>query len=360
MDATFGGEVPPHLHTGRGADPFLRFLARASAGLEWLNRRGSRRRPPVVAVDRDLRVVVDRVRAEAEEVVSLRLRAADGSALPAWQPGAHLDVVLPSGRIRQYSLCGSTADRHHYRVAVRRIADGGGGSREVHDELGEGSALVVRGPRNAFPFVTAARYLFVAGGIGITPILPMVRTAAARGADWRLVYTGRSRDSMPFLDELAALDPARVWIRPDREYGVPASGSELLEHAPSDPAIYCCGPTPMITGVRIDARRTGQCAVHWERFSAPPVVDGRPFQVELATDGRVLDVPADRSALDVIRELRPQVAYSCRQGFCGTCRVEVVSGAVEHRDHVLTDDERGGHMMICVSRARGDRLVVDL
>ena len=352
----FGGEIPAHLHTGRGTDPFLWLLARASMGMERLGRRSNR--PPVVRVDRDLRVVVERVHAEAEDVVSLRLAAADGSRLPGWQPGAHVDVVLPSGRIRQYSLCGDPADRGHYRIAVRRLPDGAG-SGEIHDEVVEGTPLMLRGPRNAFPFITADRYLFIAGGIGITPILPMVRAAAARGADWRLVYTGRSGESLPFLDELARIEPDRVWIRPDAEYGIPASGAELLEHAPDDATVYCCGPTPMISGVRIDAGdRRG--SVHWERFSAPPVVGGSSFRVELARSGRSLDITADRSALDVVRESLPQVAYSCRQGFCGTCKVRVLSGAVDHRDHALTGDERADHMMLCVSRAEGDRLVIDL
>ncbi|GAA2794142.1 PDR/VanB family oxidoreductase [Saccharopolyspora taberi] len=341
--------IPPRLDTGRGTDRFLWLLARGAAAVERFGRRG--RRPPVVPVDRDLRVVVEQVRAEAEGVVSLRLAAADGGRLPAWQPGAHLDVVLPSGRIRQYSLSGDPADRC-YRIAVRLIP-GGSGSGEIHEEVGEGTPLTLRGPRNAFPFVTADRYLFIAGGIGITPILPMVRTAAARGADWRLIYTGRSLESMPFLEEL---DDDRVWVRPDTEYGIPASGAELLEHVSGDVPVYCCGPTPMITGVRIDAENR---QVHWERFAPPPVVGGEPFRVELARTGRVLDVPADRSALDVVREVLPQTAYSCRQGFCGTCKVRVLSGEVDHRDQVLTDDERGDHMTLCVSRAQ-DRLVIDL
>ncbi|MER7081418.1 PDR/VanB family oxidoreductase, partial [Saccharopolyspora kobensis] len=233
-------------------------------------------------------------------------------------------------------------------------ADGAGGSREVHDVLRPGSRITARGPRNAFPFITAEKYLFIAGGIGITPILPMVRTAAARGADWRLVHTGRSRESMPFLDELAELDPARVWIRPDTEFGVPASGAELLEHAPPGAAVYCCGPIPMITGVRVDLPGSAADSLHWERFSAPPINDGRPFTVELARTGRTVRVPADRSALEAITEVLPQVPYSCRQGFCGTCHVRVIDGDVDHRARAAED-----HMAICVSRGT-DHVVLDL
>src|SRR5699024_5180113 len=181
-----------------------------------------------------------------------------------------------------------------------------------------GDHLTVRGPRHAFPFIPSGRYLFLAGGIGITAILPMVRAAAAAGADWRLVYCGRSRETMPFRAEMTALDPTRVWIRPDDDYGVPASGQELLAHAPDGARVYCCGPVPMITGVRLDLPASRATALHYERFSPPPIVAGRPFEVELARTGRVLQVPADRSALEVIRDEYPDIAYSCRQGFCGT------------------------------------------
>lgn len=316
-------------------------------------------RPPVVAMDRDLPLVVDDIRAEADDVHSLRLVPASDSPLPTWSPGAHVDVILPSGRQRQYSLCGDPADRSYYRIAVRRIADGGGGSREVHDELRVGSRITVRGPRNAFPFIQADRYLFIAGGIGITPILPMVRAAAAARADWRFVYCGRSRESMPFLDEIAELDPDRVWIRPDAEYGAPVSGGELLEDA-EGATVYCCGPIPMISGVRVDLPASQARELHFERFSAAPIVDGKPFEVELKRSDRVLHVPADQSALDVIREVKPDVAYSCQQGFCGTCKVRLLAGTADHRDQALTHDERAHALMICVSRAEHDRLVLDL
>ncbi|MDT7771475.1 MAG: hypothetical protein QOC67_399 [Pseudonocardiales bacterium] len=326
------------------------------------------RRPSVVAVNRELRVVVREVRAEASDVVSLRLVRPRGEraagALPAWRPGAHLDVVLPSGQVRQYSLCGDPADRDSYRIAVRRIADGGGGSREVHG-LAEGAELTVRGPRSAFPLIQAPRYLFLAGGIGITPILPMLRAVAATRADWRFVYAGRDRGSMPFLDEIAELDPSRVVIRADAEHGGPATGAELLEFAPGGETTgYLCGPVPMLTAVRAAMNTAGApgrvAALHVERFSAPPVLGGRPFTVELARSGGILEVPADRSLLEVVGERLPDVAYSCRQGFCGTCRTRVLEGAVEHRDRVLTQQERGTTMTICVSRAGGDRLVLDL
>ncbi|MEV6911613.1 PDR/VanB family oxidoreductase [Amycolatopsis sp. NPDC051071] len=280
-----------------------------------------RRRPPVLAVDRDLPLIVDDLRVEAEGVVSLRLVHERGELLPSWRPGAHLDLAPRPGLVRQYSLCGDLDDRSAYRVGVRLSGEG---STAVH-ALKKGARITARGPRNAFPFVASPAYLFIAGGIGITPILPMVRQAAASGANWRLVYTGRDLASMPFLDELSEFGD-RVWIRPDTDYGIPASGAELLEGAEKSAPIYCCGPIPMIVGVRTDAASRTSGPVFFERFSTPPLVGGKPFRVTLARSGRTLDVPADRTILDVLRETVPGIAYSCRQGFCGTCELPTVTG----------------------------------
>ncbi|MGH3772788.1 MAG: PDR/VanB family oxidoreductase [Pseudonocardiaceae bacterium] len=352
--------APPDLRGRQHPDRLFRAIGAVVAGYGWLTSGSYRRRPPTQRVDRDLRLVVDEIRVEARDVRSFRLAAVGGAELPRWQPGSHLDVLLPSGRRRQYSLCGDPADRGSYRIAVRRIAGGAGGSRELHESVGIGGTLTGRGPRNAFPYVRAAGYLFIAGGIGITPILPMVKQAAAGAAPWRLVYTGRSREAMPFLDEITALDPARVWVRPYDQYGFPTSGAELLEYAPAGATVYCCAPATMIADVRRDLAASAAVAVHFERFSALPVVGGAPFEIALRRGNRVLTVPADRSALDVIRQVVPSIAYSCQQGFCGTCRTRVISGEIDHRDRVLTDRERADTMTICVSRSRGGRIVIDL
>ena len=337
-----------------GPNRLMRVLDRVVGGVEWLHRNSRRDAGPPRPVDHDLPLVISEIRTEADGVRSLRLSGPGGGALPAWHPGAHLDVLLPSGRTRQYSLCGPPGERRHYRIAVRRLADGAGGSREIHDELSEGDRIVARGPRNAFPFVRGRSYLFVAGGIGITPILPMVRAARTRGADWRLVYTGRSRASMPFLGEIGALPAERVWIRPDTEFGVPAAGGELLAHAPLGAAVYACGPVPMITSLRLDLPGSTARGLHWERFSTPPIIDGRAFGVELARSGRTVEVPADRTALDAIGEVMPEVAYSCRQGFCGTCHVPLLSGQVRRRGRARGDD-----VALCVDRGLG-HIAVDL
>lgn len=302
-------------------------------------------------------VVVAAITPVAEDVVALTLRCPGGGELTGWLPGSHLDVVLPSGRQRQYSLCGDPADRHAYRIAVRRIADGGGGSREIHDDLSVGDILTIRGPRNAFRLAQAPAYVFVAGGIGITPILAMVRAAEAAGTPWRLVYTGRSRASMPFLDELAVLAGGTLDVRPDDECGVPDL-DRILSEVPRGHAVYVCGPPAMLETARVRLAAP-DFEVHSERFSAPPVIGGEPFDVELRRTGVTVTVASDQSVLAAVRDRVPDLAYSCQQGFCGTCVVKVVDGDVEHHDRVLLDSERADSMAICVSRCHGP-LVLDL
>jgi NAD(P)H-flavin reductase len=245
--------LPPDvagLSPPRGA--MWRALRTVATGYEKLSGFSGRGRPPVRAVAREQVLTVDEVRPEADGVVSLRLVPADQTELPAWLPGAHLDLLLPSGRIRQYSLCGDPAERTCFRIAVRRMDDGAGGSVELHDTLRPGTIVRVRGPRNAFPFIRVESYLFVAGGIGITPIRPMVHDAIRRRADWSLVYAGRTRASMPFLAEFAGLRGERVHIWPDDEFGVP-DGKSVFANAS---ARRCCPLLLRATGHdRRDPRR---------------------------------------------------------------------------------------------------------
>ncbi|MFI9290853.1 PDR/VanB family oxidoreductase [Streptomyces gardneri] len=299
------------------------------------------------------RVLVTGRSTPAEGVVELRL---EGAGLPAWQPGAHVDLVLPSGLVRQYSLCGDPADPSSYTVATRLIEDGRGGSREVHEQLHEGTEIEIRGPRNRFPLVGAPAYVFVAGGIGITPVLPMVRAAEAAGADWRLVYCGRSRATMPYLDEVERLGGDRVTVVAEDESGFPEL--DFLAHVPAETAVYCCGPNGLMDAVGA-AMPEGR-APRLERFSAAAPTGGTAFEVELRRSGRTVTVAADRTVLEAVREEVPGLMYSCRQGFCGTCRQQVLEGEVDHRDELLTDAERDDSMLICVSRCTGKRLVLDL
>jgi ferredoxin-NADP reductase len=304
--------------------------------------------------------------AHDQDVVALTLAAADGQPLPRWRPGAHLDIHLPSGRLRQYSLCGDPDDDETYRIAVRRIVDGGGGSIEVHDGLPIGATVTTHGPRNAFPLTVpgygspATRFRFVAGGIGITPILPMLALADRLGVDWSMVYAGRSHDSLPFIDEVSRFGD-RIDIRTDDVSGIPTA-AELLGDCPDATTVYACGPAPMLTAIRAELAGRDNVELHFERFAAPPVVDGRQFTVSIASTGQEVTVGADETLLTALRRANVAAPYSCRQGFCGTCRTRVVAGAVDHRDTLLTEPERAASMMlVCISRAaNGERLTLDL
>lgn len=312
---------------------------------------------PPVARTRLLTLVSRDVLCVDEQVVQLTFSAADGAALPAWAPGMHLDFYLPSGRRRQYSLCGRP-DADSYSIAVRLVPDGGGGSREMHD-LPVGTEVAIRGPRNGFPFVRSEHAVFVAGGIGITAIISMVRRARETGMDWHLVYCGRSRESMPFLDEIAGWEADRVTVRTDDVDGMPSS-MDLLGAAAPGGSVYVCGPPPMIDLVRASFDSLPATHLHFERFSPPPVKNGAEFEVQLVDSGQVIAVGSDETALHAIRRLRPDVAYSCQQGFCGTCRVRVLSGTPQHRENRLTAEEQQHEMLICVSRSEGERIVLDL
>ncbi|WP_370182256.1 2Fe-2S iron-sulfur cluster-binding protein [Rhodococcus wratislaviensis] len=300
----------------------------------------------------------------AEGVVALTLRHPDGRRLPDWAPGAHIDLLLPNGLTRQYSLCGDRWDAYSYRVGVLREPAGRGGSSFVHDALAEGDLVGVGGPRNNFPLVPAPRYLFVAGGIGITPLLPMVRQAELMGIDWQLLYGGRTRTSMAFRDELAAYGD-RVSVVPRDEQGHLDLPAHLAAAAATDAKVYVCGPGPLLAAVE-------NCCADWpvgrlrtERFVAKdrgaPLRD-EPFEVELARSGLAVTVTPGASVLDAVQAAGVNVLSSCREGTCGTCETTVLAGAPDHRDSVLDDDERsvGDCMLICVSRSCSDRLVLDL
>lgn len=302
---------------------------------------------------------------EAAGVVSLRLRHPAGDDLPGWEPGAHIDLALQDGLVRQYSLCGDPADRSAWQVAVLREPAGRGGSAFVHDRLPVGAAVRVKGPRNRFPLVPARRYRFVAGGIGITPILPMAAAAEAAGAEWTLLYGGRSRTSMAFARRLAEAYGERVRIVPEEEYGRLDLAS-FLAGPTTGTLVYCCGPEPLLSAVE------ERCAADWppgalhvERFTAKAAgadVPARSFEVVLRRSGLTLTVPEERSILQTVEDAGVQVLYSCAEGTCGTCETDIVEGEADHRDSVLTPDEQEANetMMICVSRCRGSRLVLDL
>ena len=317
----------------------------------------------------------------AAGVVSLTLARPDGGRLPDWTPGSHIDLILPTGAVRQFSLCGDRWDPYTYQVAVLREPDGRGGSQYVHDQLAVGDVVGFGGPRNNFPLVPSARYLFIAGGIGITPLLPMIVQADRLGADWELAYCGRSRASMAFADQLAgygrrvrilaasAADPADPG--PAHPGPGPAQQARRLdvtaELASNDPArkVYCCGPPRLLTPVEHAARAWPPGTLRTERFVArelgAPARD-TPFEVYLLRSGKVVTVPPGISVLEAVAAAGSRILSSCRQGLCGTCETAVAAGTPDHRDSILDDDERSGGdcMFVCVSRSLSDRLVLDL
>lgn len=319
----------------------------------------------VTHTEQHLRLRVAQMTWEAEGVLSLRLRSLDGGDLPAWAPGAHLDLQLPGVITRQYSLCGSPSDRTSWRIAVLREVDGRGGSRAVHERLRPGDLVDVLGPRNNFPLHDAPAYLFVAGGIGITPLLPMIEAAEAAGARWSLTYGGRTRASMAFLDELSTHRNA-VRVMPRDEVGL-LDLEALLAVPQPDTLVYCCGPEPLLAAVEQRCQPWPKGSLHVERFApkAQPAADPATeaaFEAVLQRSGATVQVPPGRSILQALEDAGLEALNSCREGICGTCETTVLEGVPDHRDSLLSDDEKDENttMMICVGRALSARIVLDL
>jgi len=298
----------------------------------------------------------------ADGVVRLALEPTDGAPLDPWRPGAHIDLCGQGDLIRQYSLCGDP-DADAYEVAVLQVPEGRGGSNWVHDTLVEGAEVDVAGPRNNFELESSDRYLFVAGGIGITPLLPMVRAVAARGADYEFVYGGRTRRSMAFADDLVGEFGDRVRLVPAEEHGLLDLPTILGEEVPGR-RVYSCGPEPLLAALEeLMATRAGE-TLHLERFSPKEPVDtgGDAFDVEIASTGATVRVEEGQSIIEALATVGVDVDFSCQEGTCGTCETGVLGGVPDHRDSVLTAEEQQENdcMMICVGRCRQGPLVLDL
>lgn len=300
------------------------------------------------------------------DIVVLELVSPDRAPLPPWQPGAHLEVNLPAVdgdvMLRQYSLCGDPRQADVYRVAVLALADGRGGSSYILDNVHSGTTVRVRGPRNHFPLEDAPSYAFVAGGIGITPILAMARATAMAGKRWQAVYLARDRQRLAFADELQALGAhATIWI--DEESGrFDLAG--FVDGLSAGTHLYACGPGPMLDALEALHTPESSWQLHLERFAAVSVdtSSDAPFEVVLNSSGEALTVPPDCSILSALRKHGVQIEYSCSEGVCGTCETTVLEGVPDHRDAVLSPEEQEANetLMVCVSRSRTPRLVLDI
>jgi ferredoxin-NADP reductase len=312
-------------------------------------------------------LIVRRRIAPAEGVVVLDLAHPQGEDLPRWEPGAHVDLLLSDGLTRQYSLCGDHGDPSVWRVGVLRDPNSRGGSQYVHDNLTEGITLRVRGPRNHFPLVDAPRYRFIAGGIGITPIFAMLEEVQREGGDWTLLYGGRTRASMTFADELAERYPDRVTVWPQDERGF-LDLESLLKDPVDDTLVYCCGPEGLLTAVEQQCAHWPAGALHIERFAAKALTAEEAaealdhFEVVCHRTGVTLEITSDMSILETLEEAEVPIMGSCYEGVCGTCEARVLDGTPDHRDSVLSQAEKdaGEVMLVCVSRSRTERLVLDL
>jgi tetrachlorobenzoquinone reductase len=319
----------------------------------------------VISAAETLTVQVADVRAEARDVITVELRAIGGGPLPAFEPGAHLDLHLPNGLVRQYSLTNDWRERDRYVLGVGRAADSRGGSSYVHSNVRAGAQLTISAPRNNFPLDPAAdRYLFIAGGIGITPIMGMIRWCVANEKPWRLIYAARSRQRAAFYEDLCAL-ASGAQFHFDDESGQVLDVAQTIASWAEGERIYCCGPAPLMEAVKSLTEKLPAGTVRFEWFTTPETdepQESSSFTVRLERSGVEFAVPEQKSILEVLEEHGFELPFSCREGLCGTCVTNVCSGQPDHRDYVLSDEERasGKLMTICCSRSKSAVLTLDL
>ncbi len=315
-----------------------------------------------------LQAWVHTLRHEAQDTLSVELRPVGGGEFPPFEAGAHIDLHLPNGMVRSYSLCNDSRERHRYVVAVLKDRASRGGSRCVHEQLRVGSVLTIGAPRNHFPLhEEAAHTVLVAGGIGVTPILCMARRLQALGRSFELRCFARSRQHMAFMPEIEALGAPVHWHFDDERGGPPDLRSLLARRAPSaDTHFYACGPSVMLDTFEKVCAELGHTQAHIERFAAVAVqasADARQsYTVELRRSGKTFEVTPDTSLHKMLQACKADVPFSCEEGVCGSCETRVIEGEVDHRDSVLTAAERASNkvMMVCVSGCKSGRLVLDL
>ncbi|WLH65169.1 PDR/VanB family oxidoreductase [Pseudomonas sp. FP2300] len=303
--------------------------------------------------------------AEAKDIIVIELVDPQGQSLPPFEPGAHLELHLPNGLVRHYSLCGDSQDRKHYHVGIGLARESRGGSRFLHGSIAVGSVLRSRPPRNNFPLSdSASHYVFIAGGIGITPILSMIRWCESNNKKWELYYLVRNRQRAAFYETLQSLPGKNVHNHFDDEAGRHFDIQSCISSLESNSHLYCCGPAPLMSGVEASAAQRPDISAHFEWFNAQEIdsSEDKGFRLIARSSGLELDVPADRSILDVLEANGVNVPFACREGICGACETDVVCGDPEHRDLVLTNEEKlsGKRMMICVSRSRTPTLELNV
>ena len=317
-------------------------------------------------VVQSLTVLVADVRAEAKDVITLELRAIAGGELPEFTPGAHLDVHLPNGLVRNYSLTNDWRERNRYVVGVGRAADSRGGSSYIHNSVRAGQQIKISAPRNNFPLDESSEsFLFIAGGIGVTPIMAMVRWCISNGKPWRLIYAARSRQRTAFYEELCELGGDRVDFHFDDEAGQVLDVAQAISSWKEGESVYCCGPTPLMEAVKTLTEKLPNGTVRFEWFTVPESdepQESSSFTVRLERSNIEFEVPEQKSILEVLEEHGFELPFSCREGLCGTCVTNVCSGEPDHRDYVLSDEEResGKMMTICCSRSKSALLTLDL
>jgi phthalate 4,5-dioxygenase reductase subunit len=301
----------------------------------------------------------------ADGIEYFELEKPDGGELMPFMPGAHISLRVPNGEVRKYSLCNDAEERNRYCIAVKREEGGRGGSISLIDEAKVGDEIMVSAPRNDFELVSAPQYVFIAGGIGITPILSMIKWIRGAGtAKFKLCYLTRSPEATAFLDELKAPE-LRGMVTIHHDEGDPDKAFDLwpVVEKPGAAHLYCCGPRGLMEAVRDMTGHWSTAKVHFEDFTPPGAItkaEDVPFAVRLAKTGAVYDVPVGQTILEVLRAHGHDISFSCESGSCGSCKTKLLSGDVDHRDLVLADYEKASQIMVCVSRSSGGELVLDL
>ena len=309
-----------------------------------------------------IKMRVEKRRDLTPTIAEFTLAPVGGESLPEFNPGAHITIETPSGAMRRYSLVNDGSDPKEYVVAIKREPQSRGGSASMHEQAVVGTELNIEHPENDFPLTDVQKYLLIAGGIGITPIYSMARYLDKKGKMLRIIYVSRSAEESAYLDELMKDFEGRIIVHHDD--GDPNAVYDFWDDlvTPRATHVFCCGPKPLMEEIKAFSSHWPEGRVHFEDFKPVDVVrqDDVAFEVELKKSGQTVTVPEDRSILEALRDAGFATSSSCESGTCGTCKTRLLEGEADHRDMVLMEEEKGSQIMICVSRAKSGRLVLDL